>query len=1066
MGVTKQYLRAAPGPVFGVIASHKANIVSLPGTKDHSARCAVGACENIIVWDMNTKQKVITLEGDKFEVTSLAKSPNTNHMAVGYSDGSIRIFQLDTGQSDVTFQGHKSAVTCLAYDKPGLRLVSGARDDKDESTDGPPSKKQKMETDESNIGGGGGNGSDEDSGDEEEKAADEAMRILICKKVGSVMRQSRERLATLCTDPQEKLLLCHGPDKHLEIFELPSSEDLNKLKAKRVKKLRKKHLATGEEVDTAGVHLKLEDEIKHLERFRFSAKLSSIHCCLDTDKQLRFFALLADNKVECGSLVLDTHKVEMGQVVPVSQPGHRSAVRTLSFSSDNTTILSASSEEVKFWNRDSLQCVRSLACDYALCSMFVSGDRHVVVGTKTGKLQLFDLNQGVCLESLEAHTGAVWSVAPMPDQRGLVTGGADHEVKFWNYELVSDSNPEAKHKVLTLEHTRTLKMDEDVLCVKFTPNHKLLAVALLDSTVKVFFTDTLKFFLSLYGHKLPVTCMDISTDSTLIVTGSADRNIKIWGLDFGDCHKSIFAHDESVTCIQFIPKTHMFVSGGKDRKVKYWDADNFENIQTLEGHHGEVRSLAISPTGGTVVSSSQDRSLRLWERTEEPLVLEEEREMEREKEEEEAILKEGEEVVPGETTEEVKMAGKKTMDTVKGTERIMEALEIYGTHKDEEKQAKLSKGAPPAPHPMMAAYQCDSAEDFVVETIRRIRASELTGSLLSLPFSYVTKLLPILDFGLVCKRETELSRDAILNGTHPVSMDEAIQFGGLQCQVQFGDHIESKHKPGFLDLKEFLPKEYVKIKGIEKKIFGEHKKFVGLSEVEAKVKYTQFCRSLKTYGITFFLVKEKMKGKNKLVPRLLGITKESVVRVDEKTKEILKKWHLTTVRRWAASPNSFTLDFGDYSDEYYSMQTTEGEQISQLIAGYIDIILKKKQAKDHLGIEGDDNSTMYEDNVQAGQATIIQHSMGNVQQSSYGNVSMPGLLRDGYQGENRIEMGSLNRGQVSSQSNSARSGAMGQHGGSGMLSDVNGGASRASSVATLDDVDSGPSAGRRSGTSG
>ena len=46
-----------------------------------------------------------------------------------------------------------------------------------------------------------------------------------------------------------------------------------------------------------------------------------------------------------------------------------------------------------------------------------------------------------------------------------------------------------------------------------------------------------------------------------------------------------------------------------------------------------------------MVTSSQDKSLRLWERTEEPLVLEEEREMEREKEEEEAISKEGEEVV-------------------------------------------------------------------------------------------------------------------------------------------------------------------------------------------------------------------------------------------------------------------------------------------------------------------------------------------------------------------------------------------------------------------------------------
>ncbi len=29
-------------------------------------------------------------------------------------------------------------------------------------------------------------------------------------------------------------------------------------------------------------------------------------------------------------------------------------------------------------------------------------------------------------------------------------------------------------------------------------------MALLDCTVKVFFLDSLKFFLSLYGHKLPV----------------------------------------------------------------------------------------------------------------------------------------------------------------------------------------------------------------------------------------------------------------------------------------------------------------------------------------------------------------------------------------------------------------------------------------------------------------------------------------------------------------------------------------------------------------------------------
>ena len=50
-------------------------------------------------------------------------------------------------------------------------------------------------------------------------------------------------------------------------------------------------------------------------------------------------------------------------------------------------------------------------------------------------------------------------------------------------------------------------------------------------------------------------------------------------------------------------------------------------------------------------------------------------------------------------------------------------------------------------------------------------------------------------------------------------------------------------------------------------------------------------------------------------------------RLDAKTKTILKTWPLTTVRRWAAAPNVFTLDFGDYQDQYYAVQTTEGESL-------------------------------------------------------------------------------------------------------------------------------------------
>uniref|UniRef100_A0A8D3D7V4 Talin 2a n=1 Tax=Scophthalmus maximus TaxID=52904 RepID=A0A8D3D7V4_SCOMX len=251
------------------------------------------------------------------------------------------------------------------------------------------------------------------------------------------------------------------------------------------------------------------------------------------------------------------------------------------------------------------------------------------------------------------------------------------------------------------------------------------------------------------------------------------------------------------------------------------------------------------------------------------------------------------------------------------------------------------------------------------------------------------------------------ARDDILNGSHPVSFDKACEFGGIQAQIQFGPHIEHKHKPGFLDLKEFLPKEYIKQRGAEKKIFQEHNNCGEMTEIEAKVKYVKLARSLRTYGVSFFLVKEKMKSKNKLVPRLLGITKESVMRVEEKSKDVVQEWPLTTVKRWAASPKSFTLDFGEYQESYYSVQTTEGEQISQLIAGYIDIILKKKQSKDRFGLEGDEESTMLEESVSPKKSTILQQQFNRVGRVEHGSVALPGVIRSGSIGTESLSMGTM-----------------------------------------------------------
>lgn len=60
-------------------------------------------------------------------VSQIAASPTGNHMAVGYIDGNINVFELTNNEVVCVFAGHKSAVTSLEYDEQGHRIVSGSK---------------------------------------------------------------------------------------------------------------------------------------------------------------------------------------------------------------------------------------------------------------------------------------------------------------------------------------------------------------------------------------------------------------------------------------------------------------------------------------------------------------------------------------------------------------------------------------------------------------------------------------------------------------------------------------------------------------------------------------------------------------------------------------------------------------------------------------------------------------------------------------------------------------------------------------------------------------------------
>jgi len=47
---------------------------------------------------------------------------------------------------------------------------------------------------------------------------------------------------------------------------------------------------------------------------------------------------------------------------------------------------------------------------------------------------VYDLASASLVDTVKGHAGTLWSMHVRPDGRGLVTGGADKDVKFWDIE--------------------------------------------------------------------------------------------------------------------------------------------------------------------------------------------------------------------------------------------------------------------------------------------------------------------------------------------------------------------------------------------------------------------------------------------------------------------------------------------------------------------------------------------------------------------------------------------------------------------------------------------------------
>jgi WD40 repeat protein len=533
----------------------------------------------IRIWHVATGAILQRFEGPRGSTTTLTVSENGKRLAAGGQDGSIVVWNLETGEVDYR-SNHQSYIYSVALSHNGHRLASMNED------------------------------------------------ALVCvadiEKRRELWRTTEERNGNwydprqVAFAPDGKTIATAGwaPPRIIRIYDAENGKPLRSLGGNQGGTAPLAFAPDGKALFSASVGAG-----NHLLSWDLST--GQMTCQLPGPfGESRSMAVARDGKTlaVAGDSTVRLWDLTTRQEIHANR-GHLGMLSAVSISLDGKSLATRSHFEndrsFRIWDIASAsERANSSLKDGGTAIAFSPDGRVIATNTHKGLPILIDPATGNVVRHCQGGDYHISVLAFSPDGQTLAGAGWPAQpVRLWETATGKELLPIGRHPP-----------QHGPFSLAFSPDGKLLATGSTDRIIRIWDVAGRKELRQIQGMAGVAWSLAFSPDgrtlaavsakgSGVFVMGDVDPHIHLWDVQSGHEIRRFDARPGGFWSVAYSPDGKTLATGGEDYHVRLWELVTGRERHKLTGHQGAVTSVSFSADGKRLASGSLDSTALVWDLT-------------------------------------------------------------------------------------------------------------------------------------------------------------------------------------------------------------------------------------------------------------------------------------------------------------------------------------------------------------------------------------------------------------------------------------------------------------------